>query len=223
MNMTNFDDYADLYDLFYRDKDYRAECSYIKALADNYAGRPVGSLLDIGCGTGGHALVWAKAGLDVTGLDRSDRMLMHAREKARKAGLNVPFLEGDVRGFDLGKKFDAITAMFAVMSYQTATEDILSALCSVRKHLDPAGLFFFDAWSGPGVLSDPPHDRVSSFLRGSMEILRTVKPVHDVSRHVVDVHYDILCIEGERIMKRVRETHPMRYFFPQEIADYASR
>jgi len=221
--MTNFKDYADLYDLFYAEKDYRAECTYIMKIAEKYSINPVRKLLDVGCGTGGHALVWAQEGMEVAGLDRSPQMLLNAQRKAQELKLNVPFLEGNVREFDLEKKFDVVTALFAVMSYQTATEDILASLSSVRGHLERGGLFLFDVWSGPGVLSDPPHDRVSSFWRGNFEILRTVRPTHDVSRHVFEIHYDILCIEGDKILKRIREVHSMRYFFPQEVADYASR
>ena len=153
----------------------------------------------------------------------SRTMLKYAKEKASELKLPISFMERDVRSFDIGRKFDAVTAMFAVMSYQTQTEEILSALRSVRRPLEPGGLFLFDVWSGPGVISDPPTERVRSFMRDGIEILRTVRPVHDVSSHVVKVHYDILCIKDEKILKRVREVHGMRYLFPQEVADFASR
>ena len=221
--MVFLNDYADLYDLFYGNKDYRAECDYVLGTAKKYSDRSITSILDIGCGTGGHALLWAQDGIDVTGLDRSPTMLSHARVKAEKMKLSTSFLEGDIRGFDLGRRFDAATSMFAVMSYQTRTADVLSALSSVRRHLAPAGLFLFDVWSGPGVISDPPTERVKSFLKGELEILRTVRPVHDVSRNMVEVQYDILCIQKDRIVKRIREAHQMRYFFPQEMEEFASR
>ncbi|HDZ62803.1 MAG TPA: class I SAM-dependent methyltransferase [Nitrospirae bacterium] len=219
--MSVFENYADLYDLFYSDKDYRAECDYVIDLTEKYSKGPVRSILDIGCGTGGHALTWAQDGLQVMGLDRSIKMLIHARKKAEEMKISLPFVEGDIRDFDLGKKFDAVTAMFAVMSYQTYTEDILSSLRSVRRHLEPGGLFLFDAWSGPGVLSNPPRERVSSFWKENTEILRTVQPEHDVNRHIVEVHYDILCIKDDKIVQRIKEIHPMRYLFHREVADYA--
>jgi SAM-dependent methyltransferase len=221
--MEVFNDYAEFYDLFYGEKDYQGECRYVIELARKHSERPVKSLLDIGCGTGGHALLWAKDGIEVSGLDRSPEMLVYAREKAKRTGCSVSFHEGDIRGFDMKRKFDLAVAMFAVLSYQNSTEDVLSALLSVRRHLDTGGLFLFDAWSGPGVLSDPPLERVGSFVKGDVEIIRTVKPEHDVSNHVVNVNYDILCIKGDRVIKRIKEIHPMRYFFPQEMADLASR
>jgi len=220
---SNFGEYADFYDLFYAGKDYRAECDYIKTIAGTYAEGPVRSLLDIGCGTGGHALIWAEDGLEITGMDRSPGMLQQAMKKAQHLHRNPSFLEGDIRDFNLGRTFDVVTAMFAVMSYQTATGDILAALRSVRGHLERGGVFLFDAWFGPGVLSDPPQDRVGSFRKGNVEILRTARPHRDRVRHVVEIHYDILCIEDDKILRRIREVHPMRYFFPYEIAEYASR
>lgn len=221
--MDVFEDYADLYDLFYSEKDYGAECNYIIELTGKYLESPVRSILDVGCGTGGHAFIWSQNGFDVTGLDLSSAMLTHARGKVKGLKPSISFHEGDVRNFDLGRKFDIVTAMFAVMSYQTATKDILSALHSVRKHLKKNGLFIFDAWSGPCVMSDPPRERVGYFEREEIEILRTVRTDHDISIHLVSVHYDILCIFGDRVVKRIQETHRMRYFFPQEVDDYASR
>ena len=55
--MTVFNDYANMYDLFYKDKDYSAECHYVINLINKYSESPISSILDIGCGTGGHALI----------------------------------------------------------------------------------------------------------------------------------------------------------------------
>ena len=121
-SMTVFNDYANMYDLFYKDKDYSAGCHYVIDLINKYSELPISSILDIGCGTGGHALIWAKDGIDVAGLDMSPTMLKYANEKVSELELPISFIEGDVRSFDIGRKFDAVTAMFAVMSYQTQTD-----------------------------------------------------------------------------------------------------
>jgi len=49
--------------------------------------------------------------------------------------------------------------MFAVMGYQIANEDIMSAFKTASKHLEKNGLFIFDAWFGPAVLSQKPSER----------------------------------------------------------------
>ncbi|MGZ7180607.1 MAG: class I SAM-dependent DNA methyltransferase, partial [Halobacteriota archaeon] len=82
--MDVFDRYAQYYDLFYRDKNYTDEVDYVDALIEKYAlGKPA-TILDLGCGTGGHAVLLAKKGYDVTGVDRSDAMLAIAGEKKRQ-------------------------------------------------------------------------------------------------------------------------------------------
>ena len=54
--MSVFRHYARYYDLLYRDKDYAAEAAYVSKLLGRY-GDHAASILDIGCGTGLHALV----------------------------------------------------------------------------------------------------------------------------------------------------------------------
>ena len=48
--------YADAYDLLYQDKDYDAECDLIESLFKNYGESGIKSVLDLGCGTGNHAV-----------------------------------------------------------------------------------------------------------------------------------------------------------------------
>jgi SAM-dependent methyltransferase len=59
-----------------------------------------GTVLDIGCGTGEHALLAAELGLEATGVDWSPRAIAIARDKADGRGLPVRFLVGDA--LDLG-------------------------------------------------------------------------------------------------------------------------
>ena len=69
--MAVFDRYAQYYDLFYREKDYRGEVDYVDALIKRYATNDARTILDLGCGTGGHAVLLAQKGYHVTGVDRS--------------------------------------------------------------------------------------------------------------------------------------------------------
>ncbi len=65
----------------------------VVALAD--AGEIVGDVLDVGCGTGEHALLLAARGHRVIGVDGSEAAVALAREKAQARGLAVPFLVAD--------------------------------------------------------------------------------------------------------------------------------
>ena len=60
--------YANQYDGMYADKNYEAECDLVAAAAAEH-GVPMARVLDIGCGTGGHSLEWARRGIDSVGVD----------------------------------------------------------------------------------------------------------------------------------------------------------
>ena len=57
---------------------------------------PYGRALDLGCGSGIHAVELAVRGWQVTGVDNVSKALGRARERAREAGVEVRFIDGDV-------------------------------------------------------------------------------------------------------------------------------
>jgi ubiquinone/menaquinone biosynthesis C-methylase UbiE len=65
-------------------------------------------ILDVGCGTGRHAIELAKRGYDVTGIDLSPDQLARAREKADQARIKVSFIEQDARTMGYTKYYDLI-------------------------------------------------------------------------------------------------------------------
>lgn len=69
-------------------------------------GELIGPLLDVGCGSGEHALLAATGGLEVTGLDISHLAVEKARAKARGRGLSAEFLTGDVLALDQVERLD---------------------------------------------------------------------------------------------------------------------
>ena len=75
--------YARAYDALYEGKDYESECDLLLDVLREADGRDVHRILDLGCGTGSHALVLAERGLDVVGVDRSADMTEIARRKGR--------------------------------------------------------------------------------------------------------------------------------------------
>src|SRR5438552_12483490 len=89
--------YANAYDLLYHDKDYDAECDLVEAIVARYGVGPTRKVLDLGCGTGTHAVRLAKHGYDVVGVDRSSGMVRIAKEKLGRRRLPLRFVRGDVR------------------------------------------------------------------------------------------------------------------------------
>jgi SAM-dependent methyltransferase len=73
------------------------------------AGELVGRVLDVGCGTGEHALMAASLGYDAVGIDLSTRAIELAKAKATERGVQAGFVVGDaLRLVDLGDQFDTV-------------------------------------------------------------------------------------------------------------------
>ncbi len=81
MTTELFDRIAGYYDLLHEDVDYAGECRLLERVCARFLSRPPASVLDLGCGTGSHALLLAKRGHQVTGIDASPGMLRVARAK----------------------------------------------------------------------------------------------------------------------------------------------
>lgn len=205
--------YADVYDAIYSDKAYAAECDLIENVLGRHVPSKVRAILDLGCGTGGHAIRLASRGYDVTGVDRSAEMLRHAASKAVSTGVAVRLIEGDLRTVEIGELFDVVLLMFAVMSYQTTNDEVLAALRSAHRHLRPGGVVIFDVWYGPGVLTDTPGNRTKLLTTAAGTISRAASAELDSRRHLCRVHYELSAESGDRAV----ETHDMRYFFPLEL------
>jgi SAM-dependent methyltransferase len=211
--------YADAYDYLYSDKDYAKECELVERLLRTYGDGSVHSVLDLGCGTGNHALSLAERGYVVVGVDRSHNMLESARKKAGRQKIegNVSFYEGDIRSFQVDHSFDACLMMFAVLGYQLENADVLAALRTARKHMRAGGLLMFDVWYGPTVLRQGPGDRFKRIQTKTGQILRLASGGLDVQNHLCKVTYHLWKVDGDRLIGETTETHLMRFFFPLEL------
>jgi SAM-dependent methyltransferase len=218
-----FGKYSSYYDLLYKDKDYGAETGYVHGLMQRYA-PGAESILELGCGTGRHAFLLAQKGYTVTGVDSSEKMLLMARERASQLPRQqLNFVRGDIRDICLDTKFDEVIALFHVMSYQTTNEDLQAAFAAAAKHLRSGGIFVFDCWYGPGVLTDPPQVRVKRMEDDRLKVTRIAEPVTHPDKNTVDVGYRVFLhdkINGQT--EELTETHRMRYLFSPEVESLAS-
>jgi SAM-dependent methyltransferase len=216
--------YAKCYDAIYAAKDYAAETQFlVDAMARN--GRKVRSVLDLGCGTGGHAIRLAQAGLEVTGVDRSPEMVEQARAKAKEAGVadRVNFEVGDLTTYAGARKYDAVVCLFAVLSYLTANASVLAALRTMKQHLEPDGLLFCDFWYGPSVLRDAPSDRFKIVEHAGARILRLAHPTLLPEENCVSIEYQVFELRGREIASESIEIHKVRYFFAPEIENFLAQ
>jgi len=227
-SMSVFGAYSQYYDLLYKDKDYAGETAYVRSLIEHYC-PDARSVLDLGCGTGRHALLLAESGYRMTGVDRSPEMLNAANlqlesaspERAARlasSGAAPTFLQGDVRTVRVGQKFDVVISLFHVMSYQTSNDDLRAALATVREHLLPGGVAIFDCWYGPAVLTERATARTRQLENERISLVRNAEPVLSPNQNRVDVNYRVLITDKQSgAVQELRETHAMRYLFSPEV------
>lgn len=84
---------------------------------------PPGTVLDLGCGIGRHALELARRGFRVTGVDRTREFLTEARAQAKAEGLAVEFVEEDMRRFCRPGKYDLAVNLVTSFGYFEGPED----------------------------------------------------------------------------------------------------
>jgi SAM-dependent methyltransferase len=131
---------ADLYDLLYAWKDYAAEAEQVRGLVE--AQRPgARTLLDVACGTGMH-LAQLRQWYEVAGVDFDSGLL----EIARRRLPGVPLHLGDMREFDLGQRFDAVTCLFSSIGYMQARADLDLAVANMARHLGAGGVLIVEPW-----------------------------------------------------------------------------
>jgi SAM-dependent methyltransferase len=216
--MSQFGDlYSQYYDLLYSDKDYIGEVEYVDGLIKSNTNNAK-NLLDMGCGTGRHAELFCDKGYVVHGIDLSLEMLKIAEHRRIGKEDRLNFSYSNIQELNLDKKFDVIVSLFHVMSYQNSNEELIKAFEVAKNHLVDGGIFIFDFWYGPAVLTDLPTTRVKRLENEHIKVTRLAEPIIHPQENIVDVNYDVF-IENKQSKEVVekRELHKMRYFFDTEL------
>lgn len=224
--MSVFGKYSSYYNLLYKDKDYAGEAEYIHNLIQKHS-PGAKSILDLGCGTGRHDLLLAEKGYSVTGVDQSEEMLAVANSQLSTLNFQpsiVSFTQGDIRNVRLNETFDVVISLFHVMSYQITNEDLNAAFETVKVHLKKGGIFIFDFWYGPAVLTDKPAVRAKRLEDEDIFVTRIAEPVTHPNENIVDVNYHVFIRDkaSDRV-DEIKESHRMRYLFKPEIEFFCTK
>ncbi len=214
--------YSQYYDLLYRDKDYIGEVEYVDGLIKSFK-KDVKTIIDLGCGTGRHAELFCNKGYIVHGVDRSEDMLKVAEIRRKGKEDKLIFTHSTIQDLQLEKKFDAVISLFHVMSYQNSNDEVIKAFDVSKRHLEKGGIFIFDFWYGPAVLTDLPTIRIKRLENESIKVTRIAEPFLNGRENIVEVQYDIF-IENKKTNEIIEttEVHKMRYFFDTELELFCS-
>jgi len=213
MNEIFSDLYSQNYDLFYKDKDYSGECDLIENVALRGMINPC-EILDLGCGTGGHAKELANRDHFVLGVDRSGSMINLA---AKHSSPNLVFIKSDIRQLNLMRAFDIVILMFSALGYITNSCDLSKVFEKIREHIKPTGRIFFDVWHGPAVLKNKPEARKNTFKSKDGKLTRYVTGNLITGTNICEVHYQLTHHKRDGTLSFHEEFHEMRFFFQNEL------
>lgn len=215
-----FNNYCELYDLLYNDKDYAKEVDYVvkKFAQNNIVSKKI---LEYGSGTGLHGCLLAEKGYEITGIEISPQMYQKAKTYIQKRKLEQKFsvLCDDISKFKTKEKFGAIISLFHVMSYLTDNTVLKNTIENASYHIEKGGLFIFDVWYAPCVLTLKPQNKLKVVENKKYKIYRITEPKSRHSENIVDVKFNLIVYDKTaKTTSFVEEVHSMRYFSIPEIA-----
>jgi len=169
---------------------------------------PGARVLDLCCGPGRHALELARRGFRVTGVDRTERYLERARRRASSEGLNVEWVQDDMRSFQRTAAFDAALLMFTSLGYFEDPAEDLQVLKNLRASLANGGRLLIDV-QGKEALARVFRERDWDELDGKL-LLEEREILEDWAR----IHSRWIIIDGT---KRREHTLTLRLYSGSEL------
>lgn len=177
-------------------------------------------ILELCCGTGRLTVPIAKAGYNICGVDYTSSMLEQAKVKASEAGLEINFIEADIRSLNLQEKFDFIFIPFNSIHHLYKNEDLFKALNGVKNHLKEGGLFLLDCFN-PNIQyiveGEKEQRKIAEYTTEdgrAVLIKQTMRYESATQINRIEWHY---FINGEF---HSIQNLDMRLFFPQELDSY---
>ena len=177
-------------------------------------------ILELCCGTGRLTIPIAKVGYDITGVDYTSSMLDQAKIKACEAGLEIEFIEADIRTLDLRKKYDLVFIPFNSIHHLYQNEDLFRVFSVVKNHLKGGGLFLLDCFN-PNiqyiVKGEKEQKEIAAYTTDDgreVSIKQTMRYESKAQINRIEWHY---FINGK--FNSIQNLD-MRMFFPQELDSY---
>jgi SAM-dependent methyltransferase len=201
---------ADFYDLVYAGKPYAQESAAVHAKIAAHLRSGGNALLDVGCGTGGHAAC-LREHYRVTGLDLEEGLLRIAAERYP----DVEFRPGDMVDFDLGREFDAVICLFSAIGYVCTEDRLRRTIASFARHLRPGGVLVVEPWLTPEVFSAGTM-RLDAHDTERLKVARIVRSDYDGDLSVLEFSFLVGRPEG---VEHWKERHLLGLFSHRQMLD----
>jgi ubiquinone/menaquinone biosynthesis C-methylase UbiE len=198
---------ARFYDAIYSFKDYALEAAQLNEAIKSHKRSEGNQLLDVACGTGKHLKEFSRW-YEVEGIDLDANLVEIARNRLP----SIPLHRGDMRTFDLGKRFDVVTSLFSSIGYMTTDADMRQAISNMARHLKPGGVLLVEPWLYREHYKSP-HLHLLTVDVDDLKIARMSNGKRRGDVSVIDFEYLIMTFD-ETI--RESERHEMGLYSPEE-------
>lgn len=211
--------YDQIYDPFY---DYKKECENIEELFKEFSKTPLKDILDIGCGTGSHAIELTKRGYNVTGIDFSKVMIEQGRKKAHNQKVEIDFQVMDMRSMKFSSKFDATICLFGVFGYLVEDEDRNMFFDCLRAALKEDSLFIFEYWN-----IDEAKQGFRNWVKckdnsKGTTLIRLAESRFNPKTRIATIRMEFFFFDKSRVLDSFVEIHKLRCYSISEIKDILS-
>tara|TARA_B100000886_G_C20417792_1_gene490045 strand:+ start:1708 stop:2478 length:771 start_codon:yes stop_codon:yes gene_type:complete len=208
-NNKNFDSqYSEVYDLIYEQKNYEDECRRIRkffVFKDK-----IQDILELGCGTCGHTIIFSKSGYLIDAVDKSKKMLDVARKKIEIQNIkNVNLILSDIYKLNITKSYDVILLLFNVVGYLDNFKLFLNLL---KKNLKEGSLLIFDFWNKSAVEKNGPKETIKFFEKNCLKIEK--KSIGKIinEKNSIDIKIETSLIKEGTKISGSKERHLIRYY-----------
>ncbi len=216
-----FKKFGKYYDLIYRPfYDYELECDELESLFDKFCKKPPREVLDVGCGTGSHAMELARRGYHVTGIDVSLVMIKEAKKKAHEANLDCEFFIMDMRELDLDFHFDCAICMFGSFDYLTTKRDLGKFLRRLHKVLSEDSIFVFEFWNFKAA--QPEFKNWLKIKDENMNLIRLAESKLNKRTRINTLKMEFFMFGEDEKVESFSEVHRLRCYTPSEVKSLLS-
>jgi SAM-dependent methyltransferase len=237
--MEAYTDFAAVYDTFMDETPYDVWGDFVAGLIDKYGvSRPSdGSgadaeedseaaleeernlVVELGCGTGSFTQVLKNKGYDIMGIDLSPEMLDLARKKSAEAGLDIMYLEQDMRELDLYCTAGTIVSVCDSINYVLEDDEVIETFKLVNNFLYPEGVFIFD-FNTLHKYRDVIGDTTIAENREDCSFIWDNYYHEDEHINEYDLTIFARCSDEDEVFRRSVETHYQRGYTLDEMKGF---
>lgn len=223
----SFTEGAAFYSKLYANKVYKEEVEYILDLVSRSSKESTEkfSLIELGCGTLGHARHLASRLSKYNGVDSSAALLQEADDYVKNENLD----HFSLQNLDLSKKQDfrpeycVAISLFHVVNYMSNEKNLTNFFNNASSAVRAGGLLLFDFWNYGNFLNKPPEVTRKAVTIGQREIVRVAIPKLSLSTQTLELEHEFyIKEETSETFRRVTESSLLKLWTIEQLVDAAT-